>query len=119
MVSPEITIAEAAAVAAAVVVTEKVVEVGTEETVEVEGKIEEAVVAVDEEVLKIGLVVEAVTEDVDVDHHLIVQCQEADLDLKVLQGEDVLRGRQDLAPDQNNLTRTKQKNRRIITLVSH
>jgi hypothetical protein len=49
VVSPEITIAEAAAVAAAVVVTEKVVEVGTEETVEVEGKIEEAVVAVDEE----------------------------------------------------------------------
>jgi hypothetical protein len=31
----------------------------------------------------------------------------------------VLRGRQDLAQDQNNLTRTKQKNRRIITLVSH
>ena len=29
------------------------------------------------------------TEDVDVDHHLIVQCQEADLDPKVLQGGDV------------------------------
>lgn len=87
-----------------VVVTGEVIEVGTEEIVETEGKIEEAL-AVDEE----GLVVEVVTEDVDVDHHLIVQCQEADLDPKVLQGGDVgeVVEDQDLAPDQNNLTSTK------------
>merc|ERR1719273_2552578 len=52
----------------------EVIEVGMEETVEIEGKIEEAVVVAEE-----GLVVEAATGDVDVDHLLIVQCPEADL----------------------------------------
>ena len=69
----------------------------------------------------IGLVVEAVTEDVDVDHHLIVLCQEADLDPKVLQGGAVGAAveDQDLDPDQNNPTCTKQNYRRVLTVVSH
>lgn len=99
-------------------VTGEAIEVGTEVTVETEGMIEEeeAVVVGDE-----GLVVEAVTEDVDVDLHLIVQCQGADHDPRVLQGGDVVVvvQDQDLAPDQNNVTSNKQKYRRIITVVSH
>ena len=61
------------------------------------------------------------TEDVDVDHLLIVQCPEADLVPKVPQEGDAEAAveDQDLAPDQNNPRSTKQKSKLIITVISH
>jgi len=112
--SPEIA---TAAVAAVEDVTGEAIEVDTEGIVEIEGMIEEEEEAEGEE----GLVVEVVTEDVDVDLHLIVQCHEADHDPKVLQGGDavaVVVQDQDLAPDPNKVTSNTQKHRRIITVVS-
>jgi len=101
VVSPEIVIVE---VAVAVGATEEEIEEDTEEIVEIDGTIGEVVVVGEED-----LEVEAVTEDVDVDLHLIVQCQEADHVPRVLHEEDVVVEGHDLVPDQNNVTTKRHR----------
>lgn len=84
--------------------TEEEIEVDTEEIVEIDGTIGEEVVVGEED-----LVAEAVTEDVDADLHLIVQCQEVDHVPRVLHEGDVVVEDHDLVQDQNNVTTKRHR----------